>query len=154
MASTSPTGARKPVTPSSTTSGTPPARAATTGTSQLMASSAARPKLSLLLGSRNRSLIPRMVCTSGNDPRNCVRPITPRSRARSKARDRSGPSPTISKRAGISLDTRAKTSTTSCTRLTGRKLLTCTISASSGCAKRARTPASVMRVKRSLSTKL
>ena len=53
--STSPTGRRKPTSPSATTSGRPPTSEATTGTPQASASSAARPKLSLSLGSRKRS---------------------------------------------------------------------------------------------------
>ena len=46
---------RNPPTPSSTTSGNPPTRDATTGTSQAIASSAARPKLSCADGRRKRS---------------------------------------------------------------------------------------------------
>ena len=46
---------RNPVTPSSMISGRPPTREATTGTSQAIASSAARPKLSCADGSRKRS---------------------------------------------------------------------------------------------------
>src|SRR6185436_6709393 len=42
MASTEPAGSRIPVTPSSITSGMPPARVATTGTPHAIASSAAR----------------------------------------------------------------------------------------------------------------
>ena len=48
-------GCRKPLTPCSITSGRPPTRDATTGTSHAIASSAARPKLSCADGSRNRS---------------------------------------------------------------------------------------------------
>ena len=50
IASTEPTGSRMPLTPSSTTSGSPPARVATTGAPQAIASSAARPNDSVCDG--------------------------------------------------------------------------------------------------------
>ena len=94
IASTSPTGQRKPVSPSSTTSGRPPTREAITGTPQDIASSAARPKLSVSLGSRKRSASRRTPGRSTRSPRNCD--VGRRGRARAPGRDawRSGPSPT------------------------------------------------------------
>src|SRR3989454_4954956 len=52
MASTSPFGVRKPVSPWTTTSGRPPTAVAMTGTAHAIASSAARPNDSVSDGSR------------------------------------------------------------------------------------------------------
>ena len=88
------------MTPCSITSGRPPTFEATTGTSQAIASSAARPKLSCADGSRN---------TSAPTARESPPPARRASRRRARRRARapaeapspsSGPSPTSRSRAG------------------------------------------------------
>ena len=112
---------RNPVTPFSITSGRPPTRDAMTGTSHAIASSAARPKLSVADGSRNTSDADRSERTSSCSPTARTSPATPRSRASSRPCGRSGPSPTSTSVAGTDRRIRANTSTRAGIRFTGRK---------------------------------
>ena len=77
MASTEPTGSRMPFTPSSTTSGSPPARLATTGEPQAIASSAASPNDSVCEGRTKRSLAWSSDATESSRPRKRTSPATP-----------------------------------------------------------------------------
>ena len=99
------------------------------------ASSAARPKDSISLGTSMRSAMESFSFTRSTLPRNstCLRrPFCPTSHS---ARERQGPSPISSSREGITFCTRSKISITSQIRLTGRKLETCTRMRSSSCGK-------------------
>src|SRR2546429_198569 len=126
MASTSPFGVRKPVSPCTTTSGRPPTALARTGTAHAIASSAARPNDSVSEGSRKRSLPRRISATSSTLPRKRTSRRSSRRSTSCSAASRSGPSPTSTSVAGSWRRTPAKTRTTSVTRLTGRKFETWT----------------------------
>ena len=113
----------KPVTPSLMISGRPPTFDAITGTSHAMASSAARPKLSCVDGSRNRSATDSQRTGSCSSPtkRHVVCQAHTR-RTRRSMRRRSGPSPISSSRARqLAARSGRNTSSTTSTRLTGRK---------------------------------
>ena len=69
IASTSPSGQRKPVSPSTFSSGSPPMSLETTGTLHAMASSAARPNVSEPLGMRKTSAMERISSTGSCLPR-------------------------------------------------------------------------------------
>jgi hypothetical protein len=124
---TSPTSHSAPVSPSRTTSESPPARLATTGTPQASASSAERPNDSLALGSRNRSAPASSGATASSLPRKCTERCTSSVRASCSASTRSGPSPTMNSTLGTSALMRANVWTTSRTRFTGRMFDTCMI---------------------------
>src|SRR6266404_4836357 len=126
MASTSPLGVRKPVSPWTTTSGRPPTALARTGTAHAIASSAARPNDSVSDGNRKRSLPRRISATSSTLPRKRTSRRSSRRSTSCSAVSRSGPSPTSTSVAGSWRRTPAKTRTTSVTRLTGRKFETWT----------------------------
>ncbi len=114
-------------------------REATTGTPQAIASSAARPKLSVSLGSRKTSASRRTPGRSTCSPRNSTSAARPSAatwrldarRARDRRR-RGAAAP------GAPARTRAKTSTTSSTRLSGRKFETWTSTGDRGSAARGR----------------
>ena len=91
IASTSPTGKRKPLSPSRMTSGSPPARDATTGTPQASASSAARPKASVWLGKRNAWARRSVATTSSCSPRKSTSAARPRARTSASMRGALGP---------------------------------------------------------------
>src|SRR5215813_1789571 len=93
MVFTSPTSARNPVLPCSITSGTPPTAVPTAGTSQAMASRAARPKDSISLGTSIRSAIESFSLTRSTLPRNSTFLRSPFLLTSHSARERSGPSP-------------------------------------------------------------
>ena len=132
-ASTSPTGPRKPETPCSTTSGSPPALVPTTGTPVASASRAESPKDSTSLGSRYRSAHRSACATSSTLPRNRTRDAIPSASASRSASGRSGPSPTSTSRDGIRSRTFAKIRTTSWRCFTGRMLEMCISVFSSAC---------------------
>ena len=119
-------GCRKPLTPCSITSGSPPTRDATTGTSHAIASSAARPKLSCADGSRKTSLIDSSGTTSSCAPTTCDQ--LARCRARAPA-DTPSPAPDRRRPAAAApappggCDRRSPI--TASMRLTGRKFETC-----------------------------
>ena len=81
MASMSPTGKSRPLTPSSMSSGTPPTRVAMAGTLQAMASRAARPKDSISLGMSMRSARGSSSLTLSCLPRKWMRSLMLCSRA-------------------------------------------------------------------------
>ena len=97
-----PPSQRAPVSPSRTTSGSPPARAPITGTPVASASSALRPNDSLCVGSRKRSALASRGATASSFPRKNTRSCTPSCRASCSASMRSGPSPTMTSTLGIS----------------------------------------------------
>ena len=132
MPSTSPTGRRKPSTPSSTTSGRPPAAVPMTGTPQAIASRAARPNDSASEGRSMRRAAGRIVSIAATLPRNVVRSANPAlpgqalgQRAIRTVADQE------QARRHPALDA-SKIPSTSRIRLTGRKFETCTSRASPG----------------------
>ena len=97
-----PTLERKPVTPSTFTSGIPPALLDTTGTLLTIASNAARPKLSASDGSKNKSEKHKILSTSLLFPKKRTFSCSPNFFTSCSAGARSGPSPTINNLAGTS----------------------------------------------------
>ena len=106
------------MTPWIFTSGIPPAFELITGTSQAMASNAARPKLSDSLGNMNRSPMLKISSMASCFPRNVTQSQVLNSLETFSICERSGPSPMSSNFAGISLMIWAKTAMTSSIRLT------------------------------------
>ncbi len=97
-----PTLLKYPVTPSTFTSGIPPALLDITGTRFTIASSAASPKLSASEGSKKRSEKQSILSISLLLPKNRTFSSIPNSLTKASAASRSGPSPTISSLEGIS----------------------------------------------------
>ena len=125
IASTEPTGSRMPFTPSSTTSGSPPARLATTGDAARHRFQRGQAERLGLRRAGRRGRSPGAAWPPSRAGRGTARPrATPSSRASFSASGRSGPSPIMTSVAGMARRTRAKTRTTSFTRFTSRKLET------------------------------
>ncbi len=131
----------------------PPRFVAMTGVPHDIASRAARPNDSCRDGSSITSPAARIGATCSTWPRHCTRSATPSRAASSRATGSSGPSPIRSSRDGRRAATRAKTSTTAGTFLTGRKLEAWISSFSSGAAKRPRRRSSCRGRNRRVSTK-
>ena len=131
ISSTSPTLLKKPVTPCTFSSGKPPVFDEITGTSQAMASRAAKPKLSFSEGIKNKSATDKTSSIASSFP--TKRTSSPRfiSRLSCSIGPRSGPSPTSNSLLGICVFSFAKTLIISSIRFTFRKLDVCTKSFSS-----------------------
>src|SRR5439155_24366816 len=108
-------GTSRPVSPSTTTSGTELIRAATTGSPASIASSNARPKPSQRAGWTSSDARRSHAATSGTRPGSHTRSATPSSAASASSRARSGPSPsTTSQAPGTSGNARSATSIPFC----------------------------------------